>query len=209
MADAQNIPEDPGLPLGDIALDMVRKGDPGGEPFKIHPQGAAVLEAAVLATLLSGERNDAMAQRFRGVIAVCYVLETKKESPKAAAVLAEALFKDPRVAKTLTSTGAESRSAGLQYSKFLDEGDIAKAPSLDDEVPDDSVKLKSFMNPGRDLTSAARQRQHRSLDALRNRGRAPAPDRDPDLDGPDPNEKKKDDDRRTPGSGLPPHARKG
>jgi hypothetical protein len=163
-------PEDPGLPLGDIALDMVRKGDADGEPFKIHPRGPDVLKAAVAATLISGERNDAMARRFRGVIAVCFVLETKKASPQAAGVLAEALFSDPRVSKVLEALGSESRDAGRQYSKFLDEGDMARAPSLDDEVPDDSVSLKSFLNPGRDLTSAARQARHRSLESLRNRG---------------------------------------
>lgn len=150
--------QDTGLPLGDIALDVVRRSRSGPEKYVIHPQGPAVIEAAVQAVLLSGEAPAAMTARLKRVVLVCYVLAEKEGSPKAAAVLARALFKVPEVMALLGGADRESRQRGQAYRKFLDDKDVARAPKLGDRAPADALRLSSFLPAGQqDMTSRVRQ----------------------------------------------------
>ncbi len=156
MAEDQE-PEDQGLPLGKIALDMLRRGD-GDEKFVLHPKAAEVIEAALNATLLSGEAAGDMKIRFKQVISVCYVLQEKENSPAAAHALGQVLFTNPKVLELFANDGSRDRNRGRQYRKFLDDKDMSTAPQLEAEAPKDSVKLASFVTPGQQ-NLAARQRK--------------------------------------------------
>lgn len=157
MADKE-APKDEGLPLGQIALDMVRRAESGPEKYIIHPKGPEVICAAVQVVLLSGEAPAGMARRFREVIALCYVLDEKVGSKAAAEVLAKALFSEPRVAQILGSPEREANQKRRVYRKFLDEGDLARAPNIQDRSPEDALKLSSFLSPGQqDMMGRARK----------------------------------------------------
>lgn len=171
-------PEDQGLPLGKIALDMLRPGA-GDEKYALHPKAAAVIEAAVKATLLSEESAREMKARFKQVISVCYVLQEREGSPTAAHALAEALFGAPEVQAMFANDGSRDRSRGREYRKFLDDSDMSTAPQLEAAAPKDSVKAASFVTPGQQ-NLAARQRKSASARAkpefkVGARRRPPAP----------------------------------
>lgn len=151
--------EDPGLPLGDIALDMVRRGPKGKEKYVIHPRGPEVLRAAVDVVFASKEPPARMRSRFKEVLKLCYVLEEREGSPKAARALAEALFSEPRVAQLFGGGSKHASARTRQYRKFLDEEDLARAPKLGDKPPEDALRLTAFVTPGQhDLTGHARRR---------------------------------------------------
>lgn len=144
------------LKLDEAVLELVRlneageAGEEGKERYVLHPLGAKVVSGLVEACLLSTLPKEKVQEQLLGVVAVCCALRNDFESPTAAKVMLEAVIQHPKakaLLAALAETGAQSSKA---YRNFVDNA-VQRAPSLDDEDPEDALKLKSFINVGMPL----------------------------------------------------------
>ena len=78
-----------GVPLMAFALDVIRKADGGEEPFVFHPEGGPLIRAATVALLTGSDSAKTKVEKLRSVLALCYVLDERHSSPKAAHALLE------------------------------------------------------------------------------------------------------------------------
>ncbi len=146
---------DPGVPLMAFALDVIRKGE-GDEPFVLHPDGGALMTAAAAALMASPEEAKLKKAKLRSVLAVAYVLGEKQKSPKASRALIDALTEHVGVAQLLGIETKALRRRGAELKKFLGDEELKRAPKLEDAAPVGSLKLSSFLDPGRDPQARAR-----------------------------------------------------
>ena len=147
----------PEVPFVEFVLDVIRSNE-GDEPLALHPKGAAVIGAAVRVLLASKEEAAQKKAKLRSALAVAYVLENEKKSPTAARALVEALTENVKVAQLLGIETKALRDRGKALKKFLGDDELKRAPKLNEAAPMGSLKLSSFLDPGKDAQAAARAR---------------------------------------------------
>ncbi len=138
--------------LADFVLRMVIKEE---ERFTLHPQAQEGFKAA-LDTLFANPKLDAKME-IEALVRLGWMFERDQVFELADGILG-LLSKDDRVLSTLGITASgKTREVKRQFAKLAGAEEKLAAPVFGTEAPEGSLKVASFLEPGREMGRAPRR----------------------------------------------------